>query len=255
MIGVAHLASLYFSEWHSREELGENPSILLLDTFQTAELGLQITNEWFTIESFEEFKKCITHYAEIICTNRGDGLVIDEPGKLSQEAEILLEPPQAFELEAEALPHQPGEEGHDLQFQTGLRYKNCKRRILGKKMHNNTDFEIWSMNSKRSCGRNLNQKLVIASLLAVRYSDDFKSERDVDVQEFIAKVRRDLLVDISPSKDYGAKLEALEIIEGRKHHQHATLHSDKFAVDTKFEDMLLAKVAGIPCILTLHWEL
>lgn len=100
------------------------------------------------------------------------------------------------------------------------RYKNCKRRILGKKMHNNTDFEIWSMNSKRSCGRNLNQKLVIASLLAVRYSDDFKSERDVDVQEFIAKVRRDLLVDISPSKDYGAKLEALEIIEGRYKDQY-----------------------------------
>lgn len=69
----------------------------------------------------------------------------------------------------------------------------CNWYIYVANIGKSSDWEIRIINDKHKCTKSFHPRLVRPKYLAKKYLEDFKSNRRVEVREFIKKVHRDFM--------------------------------------------------------------
>ncbi|XP_071924560.1 uncharacterized protein [Coffea arabica] len=106
---------------------------------------------------------------------------------------------------------------------TAVCERGCSWRIHASKVQGTSTFQIKTLKGEHCCGREYNNKHVTARYLGQRYQFKIRDDPKCNLIGFQNEVKRDLMVNVTPSKLYRAKRKAREDIQGLDMEQYHNL--------------------------------
>ncbi|KAK8612019.1 hypothetical protein V6N13_132052 [Hibiscus sabdariffa] len=101
--------------------------------------------------------------------------------------------------------------------------EGCPFRIWASKMPDKMTVQIKSIVDEHSCSKIFENKFASVELLAYKFLDVFRDDPNMKVNTFLAKVRKELKLEIKWMKGYRTKVKALEILRGKDEDQYSKL--------------------------------
>ena len=101
--------------------------------------------------------------------------------------------------------------------------RGCSWRIHASKVQGTSTFQIKTLKGEHCCGREYNNKHVTSRYLSQRYQFKIRDDPKCNLIGFQNEVKRDLMVNVTPSKLYRAKRKAREDIQGLDMEQYHNL--------------------------------